>query len=218
MSLLSKESDFIQAQVYKNSLKLEERNTKVLYYDCTNYFFESEEESGLRQYGHSKENRKNNNVGERAFITVQSLKKLKGYLQEWALDCKGWHIDGREEEYDISALNPAEYRDITFHKDRWMNENCFRIMKTDFEARPVYLQRDDRIKAHFLAIQGEGYIPTYTRTDLTNALHGSAGFRTDTQIVPKQKMREIISATKNSRVYIPQTYNIKSGYKSLKMR
>ena len=203
MSLLSKESDFIQAQVYKNSLKLEERNTKVLYYDCTNYFFESEEESGLRQYGHSKENRKNNNVGERAFITVQSLKKLKGYLQEWALDCKGWHIDGREEEY---------------HKDRGMNENCFRIMKTDFEARPVYLQRDDRIKAHFLAIQGEGYIPTYTRTDLTNALHGSAGFRTDTQIVPKQKMREIISATKNSRVYIPQTYNIKSGYKSLKMR
>ena len=52
---------------------------------------------------------------------------------------------------------------------------------------------------NFLAIQGEGYIPTYTRTDLTNALHGSAGFRTDTQIVPKQKMREIISATKNSR-------------------
>ena len=411
LSLLSRESDFIQAQVYKNSLKLGERNTKVLYYDCTNYFFESEQESGLRQYGHSKENRpnpivqmglfmdmdgfplafcinpgntneqitlkpleqkindefhisklivctdcglssyenrKNNNVGERAFITVQSLKKLKGYLQEWALDCKGWHIDGREEEYDISALNPAEYRDITFHKDRWMNENgleqriivtfsfkyreylryvrdrqieraenvikkgssklnrksqndpkrfiksesftgdgelaqitnyslnqemiaqeelfdgfyavctdldgpapailkansrrwmienCFRTMKTDFDARPVYLQRDDRIRAHFLtcflahllykylekkinrggnhfsteeiittlsdmnflAIQGEGYIPTYTRTDLTNALHGSAGFRTDTQIVPKQKMREIISATKNSR-------------------
>ncbi|EJW93732.1 transposase IS4 family protein, partial [gut metagenome] len=120
---------------------------------------------------------------------------------------------------------------------RWMIENCFRIMKTDFEARPVYLQRDDRIKAHFLtcflalllykflekkvnrggnhfsteeiigtlfemnflSLQGEGYIPTYTRTDLTNALHGSAGFRTDTQIVPKKRMREIISATKNSR-------------------
>ena len=59
LSLLSRESDFIQAQVYKNSLKLGERNTKVLYYDCTNYFFESEEESGLRQYGHSKENRPN---------------------------------------------------------------------------------------------------------------------------------------------------------------
>lgn len=411
LSLLSGESDFIQAQVYKNSLKLGERNTKVLYYDCTNYFFESEEESGLRQYGHSKENRpnpivqmglfmdmdgfplafcinpgntneqitlkpleqkindefhisklivctdcglssyenrKNNDVGERSFITVQSLKKLKRHLQEWALDSKGWHISGSEEEHDISTLNPYEYRDTTFYKDRWMNENgleqriivtfsfkyreylryvrdrqieraenvikkgssklnrkslndpkrfiksgsftgdgelaqitnyslnqemiaqeelfdglyavctdfdgpapailkansrrwmienCFRTMKTDFDARPVYLQRDDRIRAHFLtcflalllykylekkinrggnhfsteeiistlsdmnflAIQGEGYIPTYTRTDLTNALHGSAGFRTDTQIVPKQKMREIISATKNSR-------------------
>lgn len=411
LSLLSKESDFIQAQVYKNSLRLGERNTKVLYYDCTNYFFESEEEDGLRQYGYSKEhrpnpivqmglfmdmdglplafcinpgntneqvtlkpleqklndkfnisklvvctdcglssyeNRKHNDVGERAFITVQSLKKLKGHLQEWALESKGWHIAGSEEEYDISELNPSEYHDATFYKDRWMNENgleqrlivtfsfkyrdylryvrdrqieraeniirqgssrlnrksmndpkrfiksesctydgelaqitsftlnhemisqeerfdgfyavctdladdallilkangrrwmienCFRIMKTDFEARPVYLQRDDRIKAHFLtcflalliykylekkvnrggkhftteeiigtltdmnflSILGEGYIPTYTRTDLTNNLHGSAGFRTDTQIVPKQRMREIISATKNSR-------------------
>ena len=107
-------------------------------------------------------------------------------------------------------------------------------MKTDFDARPVYVRRDDRIKAHFLtcflalliykylekkvnrggkhfttdeivdtlremdflSIAGEGYIPTYTRTDLTNNLHGSAGFRTDTQIVTKQKMRSIIAQTK----------------------
>lgn len=48
----------------------------------------------------------------------------------------------------------------------------------------------------FLSIAGEGYVPTYTRTDLTNHLHGSAGFRTDTQIVPKQKMRSIIAQTK----------------------
>ncbi len=48
----------------------------------------------------------------------------------------------------------------------------------------------------FLSIPGEGYIPTYTRTDLTNNLHGSAGFRTDTQIVTKQKMRTIIAQTK----------------------
>ena len=33
---------------------------------------------------------------------------------------------------------------------RWQIEDCFRTMKTDFEARPVYLNRDDRIKAHFL--------------------------------------------------------------------
>ena len=96
------------------------------------------------------------------------------------------------------------------------------------------MQRDDRIKAHFLtcflallmykllekkvnrgglrfspaeiigtlqnmnflAISGEGYIPTYTRTDLTNNLHGSAGFRTDTQIVSKQRMKAIITESK----------------------
>ncbi|MEG1485054.1 MAG: hypothetical protein RSC28_06745, partial [Bacteroidales bacterium] len=52
---------------------------------------------------------------------------------------------------------------------------------------------------NFININGEGYIPTYTKTDLTNALHGTAGFRTDTQIVSKQKMREIISTTRNSR-------------------
>lgn len=32
----------------------------------------------------------------------------------------------------------------------WQIEECFRIMKTDFSARPVYLQCDERITAHFL--------------------------------------------------------------------
>ena len=50
---------FIQYELYKNSNKYMERNNKILYYDCTNYYFEIEEESGLRQYGKSKENRPN---------------------------------------------------------------------------------------------------------------------------------------------------------------
>ena len=33
---------------------------------------------------------------------------------------------------------------------RWQTEDCFRTMKTDFSARPVYVQRKDRITAHFL--------------------------------------------------------------------
>lgn len=33
---------------------------------------------------------------------------------------------------------------------RWQIEECFRIMKTDFSARPVYLQDENRIRAHFL--------------------------------------------------------------------
>lgn len=423
LSLLAEESDDIQAAVYKNSLKLGPRQDKVIYYDCTNYYFESEEEGGLRQYGHSKENRpnpivqmglfvdmdgiplafcvnpgntaetttlkpledklrdkfglskvvvctdgglasyenrRNDHAGERAFITVQSLKRLEGHLQDWATETKGWRavlFDGAEnprlseDEYDIEELDPKEYADILFCRERritvgkkgreleqrlivtfsfkyreylrhvrgrqvsraegiirrgaagkrgksqndpgrfiksesctadgelaqynsyslnqemidqesrfdgfygictdlgddapaiirtnggrWIIEDCFRITKTDLEARPVYLQRDDRIKAHFLtcflalilykylakkvnrggrhlspdeiistlrdmnfvSVAGEGYIPTYTRTDLTNNLHGSAGFRTDTQIVSKQRMKTIISLTKKS--------------------
>lgn len=35
-------------------------------------------------------------------------------------------------------------------ESRWQIEACFRIMKTDFSARPVYVQREDRIQAHFV--------------------------------------------------------------------
>lgn len=38
---------------------------------------------------------------------------------------------------------------IKINSRRWEIEECFRIMKTEFKARPVYLSRDDRIKAHF---------------------------------------------------------------------
>ena len=182
LSLLATEFNEIQADVYKRSLKLGKRNTQVVYYDLTNYFFEWEEEGGLVQYGHCKEgrplpivqmglfmdhdgfplamciepgntaesstlkpmeqilkdkfglsklvvctdgglstyeNRKNDSVGDRSFITVQSLKKLKKHLQEWALDNKGWHIDGSGEEYDISTLDSKEYYDTLFYKERW---------------------------------------------------------------------------------------------------
>jgi hypothetical protein len=146
LEIIAKEADFIQSTLYKNSLKLSKRNTGVLYYDCTNYFFEIEQEEGLKQYGFSKEhkpnpivqmglfmdgdgiplafsitpgntneqvtmkplekkilsdfelsrfvvctdaglasnsNRRFNNQAGRAFITTQSIKKLKGFLKEW---------------------------------------------------------------------------------------------------------------------------------------
>ena len=41
-------------------------------------------------------------------------------------------------------------------------------------------------------IPGDGYMSNYTRTDLTDELHEKAGFRTDTEIVTNQKMRQII--------------------------
>ena len=106
------------------------------------------------------------------------------------------------------------------------------MVKTDFEARPVYLQREDRIQVHFLTcflallvyrlletkldykytieeiletlrninvcqMEAYGYIATYTRADITDALHNLVDFRTDTQIIKKAKMRIIIRQSKN---------------------
>lgn len=192
LEVIAKESDFIQSELYKNSLKLSKRNDKILYYDCTNFFFEIEEESGLKQYGKSKENRPNpivqmglfldgdgiplafditsgntneqitlkpleekiindfktskfvvctdaglasisnrkfNNTNNRRFITTQSLKKLKSFLKEEALDLtKGWKLFGSDKIYDISKLREDEslietYKDKIFYKERWIKEN-----------------------------------------------------------------------------------------------
>lgn len=405
LEVISKEMDFIQSSLYSNSLKISKRNTGILYYDCTNYFFEIEQEDGLKQYGASKEHRPNpiiqmglfmdgdgiplafnlhsgntneqitlkpleekilsdfklskfvvctdaglaseknrrfNNEGERAFITTQSIKKLKKHLKEWALDSKGWHLADHDQTYDITQLDEETHKDKCFFKERWIKENgleqklivtysikyknyqrqirnsqieraqkaidknptkisksnpndykrlikktsctpdgeiadkelyalntetisseeaydgfyavctnledraqeiirinqrrweieeCFRIMKSEFKARPVYLSREDRIQAHFTTcfmslimyrllekklgnkftcseiinglremnfyeIKGEGYIPTYTRTDFTDALHEAFGFRTDYEIIKKTQMKKILSTTK----------------------
>lgn len=59
LPVICENMDFIQSELYKNSNEYMERNNKILYYDCTNYFFEVEEENGLKQYGKSKENRPN---------------------------------------------------------------------------------------------------------------------------------------------------------------
>ena len=103
-------------------------------------------------------------------------------------------------------------------------------MKSEFDARPVYLSREDRITAHFLTcflaltiyrylekklaakftcneilstlyemqlrkIDSSGYIPVYTRTDLTDALHDAFGFRTDYEIVTSKTMKNILKVT-----------------------
>ena len=191
LEVIAKETDFIQSALYKNSLKVSKRNTSILYYDCTNYFFEIEQESGLRQYGPSKEhrpnpitqmglfmdgdgiplafsvtagntneqitltpleekilndfklskfivctdaglasnaNRKFNDKNDRAFITTQSIKKLKKHLMDWALDPSGWHLSGDKKEYNIKEIENDEkslelYKDRIFFKDRWIKEN-----------------------------------------------------------------------------------------------
>ena len=49
---------------------------------------------------------------------------------------------------------------------------------------------------NLLKIYGEGYLPEYTRTLLTDRLHDEFGFRTDLEFVPTRKMRSIIASTK----------------------
>ena len=328
LSVLAGESDYIQAEVYKNSYFVAGRNNRILYFDCTNYYFEIEEEDDFRKYGKSKENRPNpivqmglfmdgdgiplafnifpgnqneqpslkpleqdiirnfgferfvvctdgglgsddnrlfNDIEGRAFIVTQSLKKLKADERNAAMDDRNWrrlsdgksvdiseikadpqsHINDlyyKEETYGtkkvpgqlmivtyspryalyqrsvrskqieraekmvengakkksygnpndparfvrkVSVTENGEAADQTQYslneeriaeekmydgyyavctnlvddsvKDilsvserRWEIEESFRIMKTDFEARPVYLSREDRIRAHFL--------------------------------------------------------------------
>lgn len=192
LPIICEEMDFIQSELYKNSCKYSKRNNKVLYYDCTNYYFEIEEGQGLKQYGKSKENRPNpivqmglfmdgdgiplafditkgntneqttlkpleqkiiddfhtskfvvctdaglastsnrkfNNTNNRKFITTQSIKKLKSFLKEEAVDLtKGWKLPNSEKTYDISKLRTDEnlmeqYKDKTFYKERWIKED-----------------------------------------------------------------------------------------------
>lgn len=191
LEVLAKESDFIQSQLYLNSKEVMKRNDRILYYDCTNFYFEIEEEKGMRRYGKSKEhrpnpivqlglfmdadgvplafsihpgntneqltlkpleekimgdfgkskfvvctdgglssisNRKFNDQFGRAFITTQSLKKMKAWQKEWALDPSGWRLPGSKREFNLDDLLDSDdlcekYYNQCFYKERWFNEN-----------------------------------------------------------------------------------------------
>ena len=370
--------DDIQAKLYQNTLKLGKRKTGIIYYDCTNFFFEMEEAepNTLCQYGKSKENRPLPIVQMGLFIdregipismcidpgntneqiTMQPLekkmlqdfgmseKKLKADLQQTALAPDGWYQMGAKakyRKYNLTEVDEEKYKDAVFYKElpidnkdfderlivtysikyrnylrkirekqvlraqkalqngkvcakknandfrrfiktvsctedgevaeektqdidytyirqeerfdgfyaistnladeepneiananhqRWQIEQCFRIMKSEFKSRPVYVRTDARIKAHFLTcflslvlykyfakrlrgsysceqicqtlrsmevreLIGEGYVPNYTRTDLTDDLHESFGFRTDYDFIPKDTIKKIITSS-----------------------
>ena len=44
-----------------------------------------------------------------------------------------------------------------------------------------------------------GYIPSYTRTSLTDKLHETAGFRTDYEIINDINMKKVIRMTKKKK-------------------
>ena len=77
----------------------------------------------------SKANRKFNDTNTRKFITTQSIKQLKGFLKEEALDLtKGWKLIGNDKTYNIEKLRTDNalinaYKDKTFYKERWIKED-----------------------------------------------------------------------------------------------
>ena len=165
LEVIAKENDFFQAELYKNSQKVVNRKKEVLYYDCTNYYFEIENEDVFRKYSVSKEhrpnpivqmgmfmdadgiplafsvfdgnqneqssmspleqkiikdfeasdfivctdaglsstaNRKFNSIQGRGFVTTQSIRKLKGFLQDFCLEDDGWYLPGSNKKYKLS--------------------------------------------------------------------------------------------------------------------
>ena len=73
LEVIAKENDFFQSQLYKNSQSITERRKDVLYYDCTNYYFEIEDEDDFRKYGVSKEHRPNPIVQMGLFIDSDGI-------------------------------------------------------------------------------------------------------------------------------------------------
>ena len=103
--------------------------------------------------GNAKKNRKNPNdparfIGKMAITKEGEAADIQPYLDENKI--------AEEDRYDglyavCTDLLDDEVCDILkVSEGRWQIEECFRIMKTDFSARPVYLQNENRIKAHFL--------------------------------------------------------------------
>ena len=73
LPVLAEERYFIEKELYMNSAALFERNTSILYYDCTNFYFEIEEEDDFVKYGKSKENRPNPIVQYGLFMDANGL-------------------------------------------------------------------------------------------------------------------------------------------------
>lgn len=103
--------------------------------------------------GNVKKERKNPNdparfIGKLAATEDGEVAKIHNYLDEEKINSESLY-DGL---YAISTdLLDDEVGDILkVSEGRWEIEECFRIMKTDFEARPIFLQNETRIKAHFL--------------------------------------------------------------------
>ena len=73
LSYIAENMDYIQESLFNNSKNIIKRNSNVIYYDCTNYFFEIDDEDNIRKYGISKEHKPNPIVGMGLFMDGDGL-------------------------------------------------------------------------------------------------------------------------------------------------
>jgi len=73
LSYIAENMDYIQECLFNNSKNVIKRNSNVIYYDCTNYFFEIDDEDEIRKYGISKEHKPNPIVGMGLFMDGDGL-------------------------------------------------------------------------------------------------------------------------------------------------
>ena len=195
LSYIAENTDYIQEQLFNNSKKIIERNSKIIYYDCTNYFFEIDQDDDLRKYGVSKEHRPNPIVGMglfmdgdglplsfniypgnkneqttlipeenkifknfklkttktvlctdaglasdeikkyniengRAFVITQSLKKLKKKYQDEVFELKNWRISGDLKNiYDLEEISQNDEL-----KEKYYNTIFYKIIETETKS------------------------------------------------------------------------------------
>ena len=73
LTYLNSDLDYIQKQLYINSKSVVDRNTKIMYFDCTNYYFDINEETDLQKYGHGKDGKAKPLVGMGLFMDGNGL-------------------------------------------------------------------------------------------------------------------------------------------------
>ena len=73
LTYLNKDLDYLQKELYNNSKSVIDRNTRILYFDCTNYYFSINEEDELRKYGKGKDHKPNPLVGMGLFMDGNGL-------------------------------------------------------------------------------------------------------------------------------------------------
>ena len=96
---------------------------------------------------HAKQN-EYGELGKYILFTDEDGEKAKVQLNEAAIE-----KDLRYAGYNLmvtSELKMSDYDIYTTYHNLWRIEESFKIMKSDLDARPVFLQKEDSIKGHFL--------------------------------------------------------------------